>query len=191
MTHISIRSGRLFAFVDASNLWSVQKAKRKLFDFNKLQAFLMSFFKASEAKVFYYTAYPAEGTRDYSLEKRHKFFVYLKTALGFIVRKKKLKRIVVKTALGIEIQEKGNMDVELTIDVLHNINSYDIAVLFTGDSDFVELVTYLKQAKKKVYIFSSKDSISKELRTAGHGYIDILDITDDIWGVDLRVRDVK
>jgi len=43
-------------------------------------------------QVFYYTAYPAEGTRSYSLDGKHKFFTFLKKGLGFVVRKKELKR---------------------------------------------------------------------------------------------------
>ena len=31
---------------------------------------------------------------------------------------------------------KGNLDVELTIDAMHNKNSYDTFLLFSGDSDF-------------------------------------------------------
>ena len=54
---------------------------------------------------------------------------------------------------GESIEEKGNMDVEITIDVLHHIAKYDIAVFFTGDSDFLALVTYLRTRGKKVYIF--------------------------------------
>lgn len=78
--------------------------------------------------------------------------------------------------------EKGNMDVELTIDAVHNKAKFNIAVLFSGDSDFLELVNYLRKCNKKVCIFSSKNNISQELRTGSDGYIDILKINEDIWG---------
>jgi len=80
------------------------------------------------------------------------------------------------------------MDVEITIDALHHIQKYNIAVLFTGDSDFLALVTYLHARDKKVYIFSSKNNISEELRTGGDGYCDVLTIKDDIWGRELKRR---
>ena len=65
---------------------------------------------------------------------------------------------------------------------------YDIAILFTGDSDFLSLVTYLRARGKKVYIFSSKNNVSEELRTGGDGYFDVLTIEKDIWGRELKRR---
>jgi uncharacterized LabA/DUF88 family protein len=177
----------IFMFIDASNLWEAQKAKGKFFDYEKLEALIKRKFDCKNIKVFYYTAYPVEGTRDYSLDGRHKFFTFLKKGLKFIVRKKELKRISVITPEGESIEEKGNMDVEITIDALHHLRKYDIAVFFTGDSDFLALVTYLKNHGKKVFIFSSKNNISHELKTGADGYTDVLEI-QDIWGKELKHR---
>ncbi len=177
----------VYVFIDASNLWQAQKAKGRMFDYEKLKKYLKERFFVSELKVFYYTAYPAEGTRTFSLDNKHKFFTYLKKGLRFIVRKKELKRIIIHdTVLGDSIQEKGNMDVEMTIDVIHTINQYDIALFFTGDSDFLALINYLRNKNKKVYIFSSKNNISQELRTGSDGYIDVLSIQEDVWGRRLK-----
>lgn len=178
----------VYAFIDASNLWEAQKAKGKMFDYEKLKAFLKTKFEASEIQIFYYTAYPAEGTRDYDLDGKHKFYTYLKKGLGFTVRKKELKRIVTHSEVGDSIQEKGNMDVEMTIDAIHYMKKYDTAVMFTGDSDFLALVTYIKNGGKKAYVFSSKNNVSQELRTGGDGYFDVLELKDDIWGRELRYR---
>lgn len=177
---------RVYVFIDASNLWQAQKAKGKMFDYEKLRGYIKSKFKASEISVFYYTAYPAEGTRDHSLDGKHKFFTYLKKGLGFVVRKKELKRIVNHGEIGDSISEKGNMDVEMTIDVMHSIKNYDTAILFSGDSDFLALVNYVKNAGKEVYVFSSRNNTSQELRTGGSGYYDVLTIKEDIWGRDLK-----
>jgi len=185
------KNGVIYVFIDASNLWEAQKAKGKLFDYEKLKTFIKDKFNASEIKIFFYTAYPADGTREYDLNGRHKFFTFLKKGLSFIVRKKPLKRISVTTGEGEIIEEKGNMDVEITIDALHHFKKYDSAVFFTGDSDFLALVTYLRRGDKKVFIFSSRNNISQELRTGGDGYFDILDIDDDIWGKTLKHRAEK
>lgn len=182
---------RVYVFIDASNLWQAQKAKGSMFDYEKLKAFLKNKFTASELRIFYYTAYPAEGTRDYSIDGKHKFFTYLKKGLGFVVQKKELKRITTHSDTGDSIQEKGNMDVEMTIDVIHNAFKYDTAILFSGDSDFLALVTYLKNIGKKVYIFSSKNNISQELRTGGDGYFDVLNLEEDIWRRELKYRGNK
>src|SRR3989344_7367340 len=90
----------VYVFIDASNLWEAQKVKGRFFDFEKLKFFLKNFYKAIEIKFFYYTAYPANGTRDYNLDGRHKFFTYLKKGLGFTVRKKELKRIPIHNDIG-------------------------------------------------------------------------------------------
>ena len=181
----------VYVFIDASNLWAAQKVKGRMFDFEKLKAFLKAEHNADKIEAFYYTAYPADGTRDYDLDGKHKFFTYLKKGLGFTVRKKELKRITVNTKVGDSIEEKGNMDVEITIDAIHHLSRYNIAIFFSGDSDFLALVNYLKRGGKKVFIYSSKNNVSEELRTGGNGCIDVLKITEDIWGRELRYRDQK
>lgn len=177
----------LYVFIDASNLWEAIKAKGRFLDFNKIAAYLKEQFNGDSVKVFYYSAYPAEGTRSYSLDNKHKFFTFLKKGLGFTVVKKELKRISVVNEHGEAMEEKGNMDVEITIDALHHFQKYDTAIFFTGDSDFLALATYLKRHGKKVFIFSSENNISQELRTGADGYFDILD-TDVIWGKELKHR---
>jgi len=177
----------IYVFVDASNLWEAFKAKGRFLDFEKTIKYIKEKFGGTSIKAFYYTAYPAEGTRDYSLDGKHKFFTYLKKALGFAVIKKELKRISVINEHGEAIEEKGNMDVEMTIDAMLHFKKYDTAIFFTGDSDFLALVTYLKNHGKKVFIFSSENNVSQELRTGANGYTDILDV-DGVWGKELKHR---
>ena len=177
----------VYVFIDASNVWNAVKSVKKFIEYKKLKAYFINNFNANKVEIFYYDAYPKDGTREYNLEGKHKFYIYLKKGLGFIVRKKELKRISVIGENGESIIEKGNMDVEITIDALHNMNKYDVAVLFSGDADFLALVNYLKNRGKKVYIFSSKDNISRELKTGGNGYFDLKDI-NEIWGKDLKYR---
>lgn len=177
----------VYVFIDASNVWSAVKSVKKFIEYKKLKDYFRNNFNATKVEVFYYDAYPKEGTRDYDLDGKHKFYTYLKKGLGFTVRKKELKRISIISESGESIIEKGNMDVEITIDALHNINEFTIAVLFSGDADFLALVSYLKNCGKKVYIFSSKDNISHELKTGGNGYFDLKNISE-FWGKDLKHR---
>ncbi|MFZ2593758.1 MAG: NYN domain-containing protein [Minisyncoccia bacterium] len=179
---------KVYVFIDASNLWQAQKTKKKLFDNEKLARYLRKEFATSAMRVFYYTAYPQEGTRSYSLDSKHKFYTYLEKSLKFVVVKKPLKRITIHTSAGDIIEEKGNMDVEMSIDVMQYIHNYDIAVFFTGDSDFMSLINILKAKGKRVYVYSSKNNVSSELRTGADGYCDVLEIKDDIWGKDLSRR---
>jgi len=180
------KTKKLYIFIDSSNLWAAQKSKGKLFDYQKLINYIKNKFKPTELKVFYYVAYPADGTRNYSLNSKHKFFTYLKKGLGFIVRKKELKRIrIIDNELGEGIKEKGDLDVEIAIDTIHHKDKYDTAIFFTGDSDFLALISYLRKAGKKIYVFSSKNNISKELRTGADGYCDVI-LLDNIWGKKLK-----
>jgi uncharacterized LabA/DUF88 family protein len=139
-------------------------------------------------KAYYYTAYPKDGTRNHSTDNVHKFFTYLKKGLKFTVRKKELKQIKVTTDTGYVIEEKGNMDVEMTIDAVNLIAKYDMAVLFSGDSDFLALVTYIRNRGKKVYIYSCENNVSTELRTGSDRYFDLLRIKENIWRNKLRYR---
>ena len=182
------KQNTIFVFIDASNLWQAQKAKGRFLDFGKVVQYIKTRYQGTAVQVFYYTAYPADGTRAYNLDGKHKFFTFLKKGLGFEVRKKPLKRITVIDEHGEAIQEKGNMDVEMTIDAIHHSGKFDTAILFSGDSDFLALVTYLRQGGKKVYTFSSKNNASQELKTAGDGYTDLLEVKDDIWGRELKRR---
>jgi len=175
-------------FVDASNLWEAQKAKGRLLDWGKTVNYLKDRFDGTSIKVFYYSSYPADGTRSYSIDGRHKFFTFLKKGLGFEVRKKQLKRISIIEGGKESVKEKGDMDVEITVDAMHQFEKYDTAIFFTGDSDFLVLVSYLRNGGKRVYIFSSQNNISQELRTGGDGYFDILRLEEDIWRNELKHR---
>ncbi len=186
-----MKNNRIYVFIDASNLWQAQKAKGHFFDYSKLMNYIKINFEGDKIKAFYYTAFPGDGTRPYSLNGKFKFFTFLSRGLGFIVRKKKLKQIKVINENGEHIEEKGNMDVEMTIDAVQYINQYDTAVLFTGDSDFLALVSYLRLAKKRVYIFSTKNNASEELKTGGDGYTDVLSIQENVWGRKLKYRESK
>lgn len=178
---------KIYVFIDASNLWAAQKSKGKLIDYSKITDLIRRKYNVEFVKIFFYDAFPAEGTRSYSLGGKHRFYTFLKKALDFAVITKKLKRIKEVTGKGEIMKEKGNMDVEITIDAMLHFNKYDIAIFLTGDSDFLALVTYLKNHGKKIYIYSSKNNISEELRTGSDGYIDLLNI-EEIWGKDLRHR---
>ena len=180
----------VYVFIDSSNVWEAFKAKGQFLDWEKTIKYIYNRFEATSIKVFFYTAYPAEGTRSYSMQKKHDFFTYLNKGLGFEVRKKELKRIKVINENGESIKEKGDMDVWIAVDAMHHLNKYNTAIFFTGDSDFLPLISYLKNNNKKVFIFSSQNNISEELRTGGDGYADVLEIPD-IWGRELKYREAK
>ena len=180
----------VYIFIDASNVWNVARSEKKMLDFDKLKQYFKTFFKTENIKIFYYDAYPKEGTREYSIDGKHKFFTFLKKGLGFVVRKKELKRISVVCDGASAVLEKGNMDVEITIDAVHNKDKFDVAVLLSGDADFIALLRYLKNDGKQAFVYSSQGSISHEMKTGGDGYTDLREIKE-IWGSDLKHREVS
>lgn len=174
-------SKTVYVFIDASNLWAVQKVKGQYFDLKKLKDYLKDKHSATSIAVYYYDAYPEASTREYDTSAKHAFYTYLKKGLGFVVRKKPLKQIHSTSDKGAIVTEKGNMDVELVIDAVHKVKDYEEAILFSGDSDFLALVKFIRNRGKKAYIYSTRTNISKELLTGGDGYCDILSIKSNIW----------
>jgi uncharacterized LabA/DUF88 family protein len=75
---------------------------------------------------------------------------------------------------------KGNMDIELAIDMLELAPRLDQAVLFSGDSDFRRLVEAVQRRGVRVTVISSiKTSppmIADELRRQADQYIELADI---------------
>lgn len=172
-------------FIDDGNMWSSYKSMGNVLEYSKLKKFLEKKFKGtiSPEKVFFYKAYPDEDTREYSIDPQQKFMTFLKRGLGFTTRTKKLKTILLRDKNGDLIHdkktgdpttiEKGNFDVEIAIDALHYSNTYDILILFSGDSDFLPLIRFLRNSGKKAYVFSTKKSVSIELKTGADGYFDL------------------
>jgi len=56
---------------------------------------------------------------------------------------------------------KCNFDVEISVDSIRKINSYDTLVLFSGDADFVALARYLRKNGKKVILIKGGNITSK------------------------------
>ena len=80
--------------------------------------------------------------------------------MGYVVKVKEVKRIRLEDNT---FEWKGNLDVELTIDVLGNINNFDTLILTSGDSDFAALLDTVKAQMKRVIVISTKGHIPKEL----------------------------
>lgn len=82
------------------------------------------------------------------------------------------------------------MDVEITVDAVHHAPDYQAAIFLTGDSDFYNLIRYLKTRGKQIFIMSCRSSVSKELRTGADGYTDMVGL-QDVWGSQLKQRRKK
>lgn len=145
--------GRAYVFIDASNIYHSFKKLGWKIDFLKLLNYLKK--QMDFGRIYFYTAYDPEHL------KQRRFLDFLEM-IGYTVRTKKVKFIKDAT-----VEEggfrKGNLDVELTIDAVHNRDDFQSFVLFSGDSDFEALCKYMRGFRKNCIVISTKDHVSVEL----------------------------
>ena len=79
---------------------------------------------------------------------------------------------------------KGNMDIELAIDVMEMSPHLDHIVIFSGDGDFRRLVEAVQRKGVRVTVVSTIQSqppmIADELRRQADVFIELADIQDEI-----------
>jgi len=145
--------GKSFVFIDASNIYHSQKRLGWRVDFLKL---IKYFQKSTDlGRIYFYTAYDPDH------ESQRKFLDFLEIN-GYIVRTKKVK-FIRDDSLERGGFHKGNLDVELTIDAIHNRDQFQSFVLLSGDSDFEALLKYMRSYNKNCIVVSTKDHVSIEL----------------------------
>lgn len=87
---------------------------------------------------------------------------------------------------------KGNIDVELTTDVMEISNSVDHVMLFTGDGDFKYMVQAIQRKGVRVSVVSTVEThppmISDELRRVADHFIDLSDLRHEIKRADAPNR---
>ena len=153
--------GRVLVMIDVANLESAVKSLGWWIDYIKLRNL---FNKENLVEI-----------RDYCVrhdtDNQDKFFTFLKRN-RFTLITKPLKVIKPEDILKGDIR-KANFDVEITVDTMKMINSFDTLVLFSGDSDFDYLLRKLRNENKNVIVISAKHHISKELIESSNKYIDL------------------
>ncbi len=146
--------GKISVFIDASNVYHSYKRLKWKIDFRKFLDYLKQNLNLQE--IYYYTA------RDLSCVQQTKFLTFIER-VGYKVRSKKVKFIKNKDTARDGFY-KGNLDVELTIDVLETKSRYDTLILISGDSDFEPLLRLMKRKyKKRCLVIATKYNISIEL----------------------------
>lgn len=160
---------RMSLFIDGGNLYHAAKLLNFKIDFMRLKDyFVPEMNKLSDA--FYYSAFNPSDEFIFRILDwlRHN---------GFVVRTKEVKKYPDKTM-------KGNLDVEIVIDMLTTIEEYDVAILFSGDGDFVRCVEELQKRGKIVHVVSTEKSdpslLSKDLKKQANNFIDLFDIKEKI-----------
>ena len=79
---------------------------------------------------------------------------------------------------------KGNMDIELAIDVMEMASLIDHVVLFSGDGDFRRLVEAVQRKGARVTVVSTVKSsppmVADELRRQADHFVELMDLSQEI-----------
>ena len=159
--------GKAYVFIDAANILYSQQTLHWRIDYKKLKEYFGR--ECDLQAIYFYTGRVGENHKQNSFIKKLE-------QLGYIVKAKEVKRIKVSKS---SYEWKGNLDVELTIDVLGHINNFDSLILMSGDSDFAPLLDAVKAQHKKVLVMSTKGHIAKELLDRAK-YINLKKLKDQI-----------
>jgi uncharacterized LabA/DUF88 family protein len=160
-------TGRVYAFIDIANIFYSQKTFGWKISYKKLKKYL-----EEECDLQWVSAY----TGVFSGDDNQKRFLDLLDILGYRVVTKPVKKIVPKKG---SVDYKANFDIEIAFDMIDNIENYDTALLFSGDSDFAVVLDRIKAKGKKVLVFSTRGHISLELIKRAK-YIDLRKLKDFI-----------
>lgn len=144
---------RVAIFVDGANMDHACRAAGYWVDYRKARDYFVG--PGNFYAGFYYTV---DVTATDPVQTR---FLDFLSYSGYIVRRKPMKRIRDQDT-GAELF-KGNLDTMIVLDMLNTVDNYDVAFLFSGDSDFEALVEVLRSRGKRVYVVTSRNALSREL----------------------------
>ena len=165
---------RLALFIDGANLYSASKALNADLDFRRLVEMYRA--QAVLVRAYYYTAV-VEGEEFSPVKPLVDWLDYN----GFTVVTKPVKRFT--DAQG-QSRIKGNMDIEIAVDMLELAPHLDHIVLFSGDGDFRRLVQAVQAKGVRVTVVSTVKSqppqIADELRRQADGFVDLQDLLPEI-----------
>jgi uncharacterized LabA/DUF88 family protein len=165
---------RIALFIDGANLYSAAKGLNIDLDFKKL---LEEFQKRGVLiRAYYYTA--IVENEDYSPIRP---LVDWLDYNGFTVVTKPAKTYT--DAQG-RTRHRGDMDVDLAVDMMEMAGNCDHIVLFSGDGDFRRLVEAVQRRGVRVTVVSTNKSsppmASDELRRQADAYVDLADLASII-----------
>ena len=164
---------RIALFIDGANLYSAAKSLNFDIDYKKL---LEEFRKRGVlVRAYYYTAIIED--QEYSpLRPLIDWLDYN----GFTMVTKAAKRYT-EYNTGVT-RTKGNMDIEIAVDMMEISGHVDHIVLFSGDGDFRRLVEAVQRKGARVTVVSTVKSqppmASDDLRRQADTFVDLQDLSN-------------
>jgi uncharacterized LabA/DUF88 family protein len=171
---------KIALFIDGSNLYSAARALQFDIDYKRLLELFGS--KGRLIRAFYYTAMIED--QEYSPIRP---LVDWLDYNGYTMVTKPTKEFT--DALG-RRKIKGNMDIELAIDVMEMAQYLDHIVLFSGDGDFRPLVEAVQRKGVRVTVVSTIRStppmVADELRRQADMFLELQELAPSIMRVHHR-----
>ena len=161
---------KIAAFIDGANLYAAIKQLDLNVDYKKLLAWLNK--EGQLIRAFYYTALLTD--EEYNPMRT---LVDWLSYNGYTLVSKPAKEFTDGRG-GRKI--KGNMDVELTVDMMELAPNLDRIFLFSGDGDYRRLVEAVQRMGVRVSVVSTiratNSLLADELRRQADDYIDLEDL---------------
>ena len=161
-------------FLDGSNLYATAKALGFDIDYKRLLAYFRE--RTRLIRAIYYTALMDDA--DYSpLRPLIDWLDYN----GYMVVTKPAKEFVDSSG---RRKVKGNMDIELAVDMMRLAPSLDHVILFSGDGDFRSLIQAVQDMGCRVTVISTLSvrppMIADDLRRQADEFVDLVELEKEI-----------
>ncbi|MGP1382337.1 MAG: LabA-like NYN domain-containing protein [Thainema sp.] len=156
--------GRVAIFIDGSNLFYAALQLGIEIDYTKLLCRLTA--GSRLLRSFFYTGV------DRTNEKQQGFLLWMRRN-GYRVIAKDLVQLP-------DGSKKANLDVEIAVDMMALVGSYDTAVLVSGDGDLAYAVDAVSYRGVRVEVVSLRSMTSDSLINVSDRYIDLDGIKEDI-----------
>ena len=165
---------RVALFIDGANLYATAKSLGFDIDYRRLLTYFRK--RSRLIRALYYTALMEDA--EYSpIRPLIDWLDYN----GYRVVTKPAKEFT--DSLG-RRKVKGNMDIELAIDVMQLADNLDHIVLFSGDGDFRSLISAVQAKGRRTSVVSTLTTrppmVADELRRQADQFIDLADLRDEI-----------
>lgn len=164
---------RTCLFIDGSSLYSTSRGLGFDVDYKKLLDFFTS--QTHIIRAYYYAA--ILDTEDYSpLKPLTDWLSYN----GYFLVTKPAREFTDSTG---KRRVKGNMEIEIAVDMMEMAPHIDHAILFTGDSDFRRVVEAVQRQGTRVSVVSSMRSspplIGDDLRRQADNFMELATIANN------------
>ena len=165
---------RIALFVDGANLYAAARALGFDIDYKRLLDLFAD--KGYLIRAFYYTAL-VEDQEYSSIRPLVDWLDYN----GYTMVTKPTKEFTDITG---RRKIKGNMDIEIAIDMMEMSSNLDHIVLFSGDGDFRYLVEAVQRKGVRVTVVSTMRTqppmVADELRRQADNFLELQDLTPEI-----------